>query len=69
MFCNDCKKRSTCKEICKELNNYLEREQSKDGYSSRHMRRKEIPHSPEMLEKAELSQIKRIFGSRTPKRG
>jgi len=41
MFCQDCPTKSNCKEICKPLENYLSK--NPDGYSERHIRRKEIP--------------------------
>ena len=64
MFCQTCKKRSTCTEICKELENYLAREQSKDGYSDRHIRRIEIPYAPDKLDFIAEKAIKRRFGGR-----
>lgn len=42
MFCQECPTKSTCKEICKPLENYLSK--NPDGYSERHIRRKEIPY-------------------------
>lgn len=51
MFCQECPKKPTCNKICKELENYLAREQSKEGYSERWIRKKEIPYSPEDMDK------------------
>lgn len=42
MFCEECKHKQNCTEICKPLNNYLKREQAKEGYSHRHIQRKEL---------------------------
>jgi len=42
MFCQTCDKKSNCIKICPELENYLSK--NPDGYSSRHIRRKEVPY-------------------------
>jgi hypothetical protein len=47
MLCNTCKKSKICKEICRKLENYLERLNGKKGYTARHIRRREIPYSPQ----------------------
>jgi len=41
-FCLKCKTRKDCKKTCKKLEKYLCKLQSKDGYSDRHLRRKEL---------------------------
>jgi len=43
MFCQTCDKKSNCIKICPELENYLSK--NPDGYSSRHIRRKEVPYA------------------------
>lgn len=43
MFCMDCLNHSKCIKVCRPLELYLQREQSREGYSERHLRRKEIP--------------------------
>ena len=50
MFCAECGQRNSCSSICKDLENYLQREQSKNGYSSRHIRRKEFPIDPNITD-------------------
>ena len=46
MFCIDCSKKKNCQETCQEIENYLEKENAKKGYSARHIRRKEKPYNP-----------------------
>lgn len=46
MDCSTCHKYNTCIKICNKLENYLQREQSKQGYSDRHIRRKEKQFDP-----------------------
>jgi len=48
--CEGCRKREVCKKVCRKLENALAREQSREGYSERHIRRKEIPYAPEMVD-------------------
>jgi hypothetical protein len=57
MFCKDCTKKDTCKEICKPLEAYLQSVKSdkeilgiERGCSDRQIRRKEIPYDPEHFE-------------------
>ena len=68
MFCEECKERSKCIKVCKELENYLNREQSKKGYSFRHIRRKEIPYDPDLLDEfLPKKMIDKRFGNKKPK--
>lgn len=51
MYCETCINK-TClatKKPCQEVENFLERENAQKGYSNRHMRRKEIPFDPFIL--------------------
>lgn len=68
MLCQDCKKRSTCTEICPELSRYLEKKPKDRLYSDRHIRRVEVPYSPEYLdEMLPLQAIERIKGRQRKK--
>ena len=67
MLCSDCPTRNECKVICKDLENYLQREKSKDGYSFRHIRRREIPFSPEQIEYRQICILDEKFGIKLPK--
>lgn len=49
MFCETCTTRNTCTKICPKVENYLQRKSPGDTYSLRHIRRMEIPHSPNMV--------------------
>ena len=51
-FCSKCKNKTCIAEgqPCKAVNNYLARLQSKEGYSERWVRAKEIPFSNDFLE-------------------
>ena len=62
MFCQDCKKKATCKKICRPLENYLNRKEGKNGYSSRHIRRKEIPFSNNYIEDLVVKRLQRRMG-------
>jgi len=58
LFCKECKQRSTCKAICKELEKFL-RKKEIGGYSLKHKRRKEVLIDPRKIE--EVGAI-RAFG-------
>lgn len=70
MFCQDCPKKETCKEICKELENYLRTTKSDKEllnidrlYSDNHIRKKEVPHDPTLFEQfLPMEAIKRLKG-------
>jgi hypothetical protein len=68
MLCETCKKKECLVEgkgygrPCRKVENYLERENAKTGYSLRHIRRKEIPQDNEMLERTEWTVITRFIG-------
>lgn len=61
-FCKSCTTRNTCTKICPKVENYLQREQSKEGYSARHIRRKEIPYDNLGLDVATNETISRVLG-------
>lgn len=67
MFCNTCKSKSTCKEPCRELENYLERENGKNGYTARHIRRKEKPRDPAELSGLAMEALSHRYGRRNIK--
>ena len=48
--CEGCRKREVCKKVCRKLENALAREQSKEGYSERWIRKKEIPFDNDYIE-------------------
>jgi len=50
-FCLKCNKKAECKQICKELNSYLNKCQADLGYSDRHYKRKIRIYPPQLLEK------------------
>lgn len=55
-FCLECALRSTCKKICKKLEQYLSKFQAKNGYSDRHYRRK--------IRLFPIDELERIAGER-----
>ena len=70
LFCEECKKRDTCKRICKELNNYLKKKPKGRLYSDRHIERMEIPMNPNILETTIVNEvIKRKFGRKNVVKG
>jgi predicted NBD/HSP70 family sugar kinase len=69
MFCITCKNK-TCLETqkpCQELENYFERQNSKRGYSLRHIRRREKPHDPRELSGLNRAFLQRILGHKNIK--
>ena len=64
LFCNKCKKHKKCVKVCRKLENYLNREQSKEGYSSRWIRAKEIPFSNNYIEDLLIKKFQKRFGGR-----
>jgi len=70
MYCQDCPKKDTCKEMCKELNAYLHTTKSdKDllgierSASGRQIRRKEVYLDPNKLEwLAGMKATRRLLG-------
>lgn len=51
-YCDTCKKRDTCKEMCWKLKKYFQSKKfKKTGYTLRHIRRMEIPFSNEYISK------------------
>lgn len=68
MFCKDCDKRDTCREMCKPLQNYLSSNKSdKDllgidrPYSDRWRRKKEVSYDPNILERKAGERATRIL--------
>jgi hypothetical protein len=66
MGCNRCKNKICLKSghPCREVENLLERVNAKNGYSARHIRRKEIPYSPQGIDLASLEALGNIRGRR-----
>lgn len=50
--CKECKQQECIKtgKVCKKIESYLNACQAKDGYSDRHIRRKEIPYDSQYIE-------------------
>ena len=68
IICGNCPKRDTCKEMCKDLANYLERKEEGRLYSDRHIRRVEVPYAPEHFdEMLPLLAIERVKGRQKKK--
>jgi len=64
-FCENCPKRNTCKKICRELRNFLNRKGKDRLYSDRHIRRKEIPYDPNEIDNMLIKKVlKRRFGGK-----
>ena len=68
MLCENCKKRATCKEICRELENYLQRKDKDRLYSDRWIRHMEAPYAPlDIDEYLPKKVIERVRGRRKRK--
>ena len=67
MLCNTCKKSKICKEICRKLENYLERLNGKKGYTMRHMRRIEKSRDPAELPGLAMEALSHRLGHRNIK--
>jgi len=61
-FCIKCPQKEKCQEICKELEHYLNRLQSKEGYSDRHRRRKERVWDSRLIENLAAKRAFKIKG-------
>lgn len=66
MGCKRCKDKICLKDgrPCRRVENLLERERAKNGYSARHIRRKEIPYSPQGIDLVSLEAIGNRYGRR-----
>ena len=64
--CKQCINYDVCVEVCPALNQFLDKEQSQDGYSKRHVRRREIPYSPEQIETRQIELINKKYGKKCP---
>ena len=60
--CFKCKDKGFCSVLCRDMENFLEREQSKEGYSSRQIRRKEIPYNSEGIALLEQYDVDKMRG-------
>jgi len=69
MLCEDCQDK-VCLKVsnprnarpCRDVENYLNRKVGKEGYSMRHIRRKEIPYTHEGLEIVEKINVNKEAG-------
>ena len=68
-FCSVCplKVCETTGKLCREVENWLEREQAKDGYSMRRIRRIEIPYDPQDIDWLSGQRAFKLKYGQTPK--
>ena len=60
--CFRCRERGFCSILCRDMENFLERFQSKNGYSSRWIRRREIPYNHNDIEMLQVYALDRKYG-------
>jgi hypothetical protein len=60
--CKQCINYDVCVEVCPALSQFLDKEQSQEGYSPRHIRRVEIPFSPEQIEYRQVQIFNKKYG-------